>query len=120
MSLIDSHKQKISSETALEIMPELKEDYLQDRPCKWEEGTIQLWKVASVLIEDCNPSIEKYSFLCTPVFYDKKGEHRYFKSYEKTMQEQIAEFDQQVGVIHELDSTITEKDGNTETKVWLV
>jgi hypothetical protein len=36
------------------------------------------------------------------------------------MQEQIAEFDQQLGVIHELGCTITNKDGNTEAKVWLL
>jgi len=120
MNFIDSYRQEIDSETALEIMPELKEDYLQDRPCKWEEGKIQLWKVASALIEDCDPSIEKHSFLCTPVFFDKTGEHRYFRLYEKTMQEQIAEFDQQVGVIHELDCTITDKHDNTEAKIWLL
>jgi hypothetical protein len=120
MSFIDDYRQEISPEFALQLMPELNEDYLQDRPCKWEEDTIQLWKVASALIEDCDPSIEKHSFLCTPVFFDKTGKHRYFTSHEKTMQEQIAEFDQQLGVIHELGCTITDKDDNTEAKVWLL
>ena len=59
-------------------------------------------------------------FLFTPVFCDKTGVNRYSKSYEKTMQEQITEFDQQVGVIHELDCTITDKYDNTEAKVWLL
>ncbi len=116
MSFIDDYRQEISPEFALQMMPKLNEDYLQDRRCKWEEGTIQLWKVASALIVDCDPSIEKHSFLCTPVFFDKTGKHRYFTSHEKTMQEQIAEFDQQLGVIHELGCTITDKDGNTEVK----
>ncbi len=41
MSFIDSYKQEINPEVVSEIMPELKEDYLQDHPCKWEEVRIQ-------------------------------------------------------------------------------
>jgi hypothetical protein len=53
VSFIDSYKQEINPEVVLEIMPELKEDYLQHHPCKWEEVRIQLWSVASSRIEDC-------------------------------------------------------------------
>jgi hypothetical protein len=35
------------------------------------------------------------------------------------MQEQIAAFDQQLGVIHKLSCTITDGDGNTDVKVRL-
>jgi hypothetical protein len=98
-------------------MPKLKEDYLKNNPCKWRKGRIALWEVARARIEDCDSWIEKYSMLYTPVFFSKKGKHRYFMLYEKTIQEQIAEFDQQLGVIHELGCTITDKHGNTEVKV---
>ena len=119
MSFIDSYRQDISSELALQMMPELKEDYLQHHPCKWEEVTIQLWEVASARIEDCDPLIEKYSILCTPIFFSKKGTHRYFTPSKKTMQEQIAAFDQQLGIIHKLSCTIADKHGNTDVKVRL-
>jgi hypothetical protein len=33
------------------------------------------------------------------------------------MQKQIAEFDQQVDIVHELVCTITDESGNTEVKV---
>jgi hypothetical protein len=65
MSFIDSYKQEIIQKIALKLTPELKEDYLQDRPCKLEEGSIELWKVVSVRIEDCDLPIEKQSFSCT-------------------------------------------------------
>jgi hypothetical protein len=120
MVFIDSYKHEISPEFASEIMPELKEDFLQAHPCKWEEVTIQLLRVAAARIEDCDPLIEKHSFLCTPVLFDKKDEPVYFTLCEKTMQEQIAEFDQQLGIIHELDCTITDGDGDTEVKVKLL
>ena len=112
-------KQEISPELMLQMMPELKESYLHNHPFKWKKGSIQLRRVATACIEDCDPSIERYSFLCTPVFFDKKGKHKYFPSYEKTIQEQIAEFDQQLGVIHELDDTYAHKDSNKEVKVKL-
>ena len=54
------------------MMPELKESYLHNHPFKLEKGRIELWKVESVLSEDCDPPIERYSFSCTPVFFDKK------------------------------------------------
>ena len=41
VSFIDSYKQEINPEFALQMMPELKEDYLQHHPCKWEEVRIQ-------------------------------------------------------------------------------
>ena len=119
MSIFESYKEEISPEFALLMMPEFKEDYLKDNPCKWKKGRIALWKVARARIEDCDPSIEKYSILCTLVFFDKKGKHKYFTPSEKTMQEQIAAFDQQLGVIHKLTYPITNKNGNTEVKVRL-
>ena len=97
-------------------MPELEEDFLKAHPCKWEEVTIQLWEVARARIENCDPSIEKHSFLCTPVLFDKKGKHRYFPSYEETIQEQKAEFDQQFDVIHELDGLIPGEDNKNRSK----
>ncbi len=86
MSFFESYKQEISPEVALLIMPELKEDYIKDKPCKWRKGRIALWEVASARIEDCDPSIEKYSILCTLVFFSKKGNHRYFTPSKKTCQ----------------------------------
>jgi hypothetical protein len=74
----------------------------------------------NALIEDCNPSIEKHSFLCTPVLFDKEGEHGYFTFCGKTMQEQIAEFDQQFGVIHEVDGPILDENDSTKVKVKLL
>ena len=120
MVFIDSYKHKISPEVASELLPELKEDFLRAHPCKWDEVTIQLWRVATARIEDCNPLIEKYSFLCTPVLFDKEDEPGYFTLCDKTMQEQIAEFDQQLGVIHEWDCTLTDGYDDTDIKVKLL
>ena len=108
--------QEIDPKIALKLMPELKEDYLQDLPFKLEECAIESWKVISVPIEDCDPSIEKPCFLYTPVFLDKEGKHRYFKLCDKTIQEQTAALDQQLDVIHKFDCTIVDENGNTEVK----
>lgn len=120
MSFIDSYKQEINPEVVLEIMPELKEDYLQHHPCKWEEVRIQLWSVASLRIEDCAPSIEKYSLLCTPILFDNEDPPRYFTVCDKTMEEQIAEFDQRLDITHEMGCTIVNTDLSAEVKVKLV
>jgi hypothetical protein len=72
MSFSECYKQEINPEVALLLMPELKKDYIKDNPCKWRKGRITLWEVASTRIEDCNPSIETYSILCTLVFFIKK------------------------------------------------
>ena len=120
MVFIDSYKHEISPEFASELLPELKEDFLRAHPCKWDEVTIQLWRVATARIEDCNPLIEKHSFLCTPVLFDKEDEPGYFTLCDKTMKEQIAEFDQQLGVIHEWDCTLTDGYDDTDVKVKLL
>jgi hypothetical protein len=120
MVFIDSYRHEISPEVASLMRPELKEDFLQAHPCKWDEITIQLWRVATARIEDCNPLIEKHSFLCTPVLFDKEDEPGYFTLCDKTMQEQIAEFDQQLGVIHEWDCTLTDGYDDTDIKVKLL
>ena len=120
MSFIDSYKQEINPEFALQMMPELKEDYLQHHPCKWEEVRIQLWSVASARIQDCAQSIEKYSLLCTPVLFDNEDAPGYLTLCDKTMEEQIAEFDQQLGITHEVGCTITNTDWSEEVKVKLV
>jgi hypothetical protein len=119
MSFIDDYRQEISPEFALLMMPEFKEDYIKDNPCKWRKGKIALWEVACARIDECDPLIEKYSILCALVFFSKKGKHRYFTPSKKTVQEQIAVFDQQVGAIHELTCPITDKYGNTDVKVRL-
>jgi hypothetical protein len=119
MGIYAGYKQEISPEVALLMLPEFKEDYLKNNPCKWRKGRIELWGVASARIEECDPLIETYSILCTLVFFSKKGKHRYFTPSKKTVQEQIAAFDQQVGAIHELTCPITDKYGNTNVKVRL-
>lgn len=120
MSFIDSYKQEVNPEFVLQIMPELKEDYLQHYPCKWEEVRIQLWSVASARIQDCAPSIEKYSLLCTPVLFDNEESPGYLTLCDKTVEEQIAEFDQQLGINHEVGCTITNADWGPEVKVKLL
>ena len=119
LSILERYNLDINPESALQIMPELKEDYLKDNPCKWKKGRIALLEVARARIEDWDPSFDTYSILSTMVFFDKKGKHRYFTRSEKTMQEQISAFDQQFGVIHKLNCTINDKDGNTDVKVRL-
>jgi hypothetical protein len=116
MSFIENEKQEIDPKIALKLTPELKGDYLQDLPFKLEECTIESWKVISVPIEDCNPSLEKQCFLYTPVLLDKEGKYRYFKLCEKPMQEQTSAPDQQLGDIHKIDCTIVDENGNTEVK----
>ena len=56
----------------------------------------------------------------TPVLFDKEDGPGYFTLCEKTMQEQIDEFNQQLGVIHDLGCTITDGDGNNEVKVQIL
>ena len=116
MSFSDNERQEIDPKIALKLMPELKEDYPQDLPFKLEECAIESWKGISVPIEDGDPSIEKPCFLYTPVLPDKEGKHRYFKLCEKTIQEQNAVLDQQLGVIHKFDCTIVDENGNTKVK----
>jgi hypothetical protein len=116
MSFIENEKQGIDPKIALKLTPELKGDYFQDLPFKLEECTIESWKVISVPIEDCNPSLEKPYFLYTPVLLDKEGKYRYFKLCEKPMQEQTSALDQQLGDIHKIDCTIVDENGNTEVK----
>ena len=58
MSFTDNKKQEIDSKVTLKLIPKLKGDYLQDHPCKLEEGSVELWKVESVLIGDCDLPIE--------------------------------------------------------------
>jgi hypothetical protein len=120
MSFIDGYKQEMSPEVVSEMMPELKEDYLKHHPCKLNEVRIQLWSVASARIQDCAPSIEKYSLLCTPVLFDNEDTPGYFTVCDKTMEEQIAEFDQQLGITHELDCAIMNTDWSAEVKIELV
>jgi len=116
MSFIDNKKQESDPKISLKLKPELTEEYLQNRPYKLEIDSIELWKVVSVLSGDCDLPIEQQSFSCTPVLFDKEGEHRYLNLCEKAMQEQGVAFDQQLGIIHKLDCTIVNEDGNTEVK----
>ena len=116
MSFTDNKKQEIDSKVALKLMPELKEDSLQDHQCKLEEGSIELGKVESVLSGNCDLPIEQQSFSCTQILFDKEGEHRYLNLCERAMQEQGVAFDQELGTIRKLDCTIVNEDGNTEVK----
>ncbi len=116
MSFIDNKKQKSDPKIALKSTPELKEDHLQDHPCKLDKGSIELWKVVSVLSGDCDLPIEQQSFSCTQILFDKEGEHRYLNLCERAMQEQGVAFDQELGTIRKLDCTIVNEDGNTEVK----
>jgi hypothetical protein len=116
MSFIDNKKQESDPKIALKLTPELQEDYLQDRPCKLKEGSIELWKVVSVHSGNCDLPIEQQSFSCTQVLFDKEGEYRYLNLCEKAMQEQGVAYDQQLGTVHKLDCTIVNEDGDTEVK----
>jgi hypothetical protein len=116
MSFINNRKQESDPKIALKLTPKLKEDHLQDRPCTLDKGSIELWKVVSVLSGDCDLPIEQQSFSCTQILFDKEGEHRYLNLCEKAMQEQGVAFDQELGTIRKLDCTIVNEDGNTEVK----
>jgi hypothetical protein len=116
MSCINKKKQENDPKISLKLTPELKEDYLQDHPCKFEKGSIELWKLVSVLGEDCDLPIEEQSFSCTQVLFDKEGEHRYLNLCERAMQKQGVAFDQELDVIKKLDCTIVNEDGSTEVK----
>ncbi len=109
-------KQNSDPQIALKLTPELKEDYLQDCPCKLEKGLIELWKVVSVLSGNCGLPIEKQCLSCTQVLFDKEGEHRYSNLCERAMQEQGVAYDQELGIVHKLDCTIVNENGNTEVK----
>ena len=116
MSFIENNMQAGDPQIPLKLTPELQEDYLQDRPCKLKEGSIELWKVVSVLSGNCDLPIEKQCFSCTQVLFDKEEDYKYLELCEKTMQGQTTAFDQQVGTIHKLDCTIVDEDGNREVK----
>ena len=116
MSFIDNREQEIDPKISLKLMPELKEDYLQDLPFKLEECTVESWKVISVPSENCDSSIEKPCLLYTPVLLDKEGNRRYLTLCEKTLQDQTAALDQPASNIYKLDCTIVDEDGNTEVK----
>ena len=116
MSFIDNKKQGSDPKIALKLTPELKEDYLQDLPFKLEECTVESWEVVSVPIEDHDQSSEKTCLLYTPVLLDKEGKHRHFRFCEKTIPNQTAALDKQVGVTYKLDCTIVDEDGSTEVK----
>ena len=116
MSSIENTKQDIDPKIASKLAPELKEDQLQDRPYKLEKGSIELWKVVSVLSGNCDLPIEQQSFSCTQVLFDKERDHRYLNLCEKAMQEQGVAFDQQLWFIHKVDCTIVDEHGNTKVK----
>jgi len=116
MSSVENTKQDIDPKIASKLIPELTEDCLQDRPCKLEKDSIELWKLVSVLSEICDLPIEKQCLSLTQVLFDKEGEHRYLNLCERAMQEQGVAFDQDLGTIHKLDCTIVNEDGNTEEK----
>jgi len=116
MSFTDNKKQEIDPKIALKLMPELKGDYPQNHPCKLEEGSIELGKVESVLIGDCDLPIEKQCFSCTQILFDKEEDYKYLELCKKTMQGQTTAFDQQLGTIHKLDCTIVDEEGNREVK----
>jgi len=59
MSFIENKRQDIDPKIASKLAPKLKEDCLQDRPCKLEKGSIELWKLVSLLSEICDLPIEK-------------------------------------------------------------
>lgn len=117
MGLINNYRQEINTEIALKLMPCLKEDYLEDRPCKWDESTIELWKIASALTGDCDPSIEKHSILCTPIFFDKHG-YQFRSTHKQTAREQIVIFDDQIGAIHEICEYCGY--GYIDKNIWLI
>jgi len=73
-----------------------------------------------MILSGVGASDKVYISLMRSFLLDKIGDHRYVTFCEKTMQEQISEFDQRVGTIHEMDCTITDKDGNRVAKVWLL
>ena len=116
MSFIDNEKQENDSKISLKLAPELKEDCLQDLPCKLEKDLIELWKLESVLSGNYDLPIEKQCLSLTQVLFDKEGKHRYLNLCERAMQEQGVAFDQELGIIHKLDCTIVNEDGNTEEK----
>ncbi len=116
MSSIENTKQDIDPKIASKLASELKEDCLQDRPCKLEKDSIELWKLVSVLSKICDLPIEKQCLSLTRVLFGKESEHRYLNLCERAMQEQGVAFDQELGIIHKLDCTIVNEDGNTEKK----
>ncbi len=42
MSFIDNERQESDPKIELKLTPELKEDHLQDRPCRLKKGSIEL------------------------------------------------------------------------------
>lgn len=103
MAFLDSDKWWINYEMLLDFVPELKDDYPQSTICKWED--IVLVSVASVNIENIDLAVEQFSNICVVGKVDENGELKYLDS-EKTMCEQIEEFDSEVGAFHETRDTV--------------
>jgi|GEM_PF-3150244 hypothetical protein len=65
-------------------------------------------------------SIDRETFFCALRYFLIKNEIIDISRYaKKIIQEQISEFNQQLGFIHELRCIITDEEGNTEVKIRL-
>ncbi len=60
MSFIDNKKQENDLKMSLKLTPELKEDYFQDHACTLGKGSIDLWKVVSVVSGDRDLQSSKF------------------------------------------------------------
>lgn len=98
MAFLVSTTEWIDAEILLDLVPELKDKYSRSTIRKWE--SIALVCIAYVNIENIDLAVEEFSYICIVRFVGENGELQYLGA-EKTMCEQIEEFDNTVGAFHE-------------------
>src|SRR5450759_3978427 len=104
MDFIGSDTEWIDDEMLLGLVPGLKDEYQQSTICKWKR--IALVSIAVAHIENIDLAVVQFSNICIVHVVGESGELQYLDS-EKTMCEQIKEFDNQVGAFHEMRGTDT-------------
>lgn len=105
MAFLDSNTEWIDAEILLYLVPGLKDEDQQCTICKWE--SIALVSIASVNIDNIDLSEEEFSNICIVRFVDENGKSHYLGS-EKTIREQLEEFDNKVGAFHDRCDTYTD------------
>jgi hypothetical protein len=105
MAFIDSDTEWIDAEMLLNLVPGLKDEDPQCAICKWK--SIALDSIASVNIDNIDLAEEEVSNICIVRFVDENGKLHYLGS-EKTIREQLEEFDNEIGASHDRRDTYTD------------
>ena len=104
MAFLDSDTEWVDAEILLGLIPGLNDKYQQSTI--WKRESIALVSIASVNMDNIDLAVEQFSNICIVRFVGANGGLQYLGS-EKTICEQIEEFDNTVGAFHERRDTNT-------------